>query len=150
MSRWCQIALGGVISCSVFGLFSLLSPSAASPVQPPIVAGPTKTAQVIAAAEASGLHWDSDPPGKGPRCTTLYISTTPLTDERREVLWMHTRSLETWRGVVRVGIGDCDGFFDNFDPNRHEHFALWGEMFLYGDPELIARLLASQLASKSG
>jgi hypothetical protein len=144
MRPWFSYCLGGLVLSTLAGFVVAWQPEQPPP-PPRIVPGPVDTADVYSAAEALGLHWISDPPGRQPP-TTLYLSSQPITGDDLESYWMHYPDLERWRGVVRVGLHARFNYRSNFDAATAERFAMWGAMFLYGDPDLITKLLSYQPA----
>jgi hypothetical protein len=135
MRFWLRLAPIGFVPLAAFLLPVL--PGEESPSQQ--TTGPTTAEEVIATAEFLGLHCTAQPPGRGLTIATIYISDHPLQSGTTD-FWMHDRDPQIWRGIVRVSVLDRSGYRANYDPSHADHFAMWGEMFLYGDPELIARL----------
>jgi hypothetical protein len=102
--------------------------------------GPVSPADVVPIASGLGLHWLGSPVGPRPGNNVL-VSIEPLTSERLNLLHMHHPDFERWRGVVTISPCAWQILRSNFDPAHPERFAVWGDLFLFGDPELIAKLL---------
>ena len=91
-------------------------------------------------AERLGLHHRSDLVS-GMINNRLVISDYPLTFERANSLHVGDPEHPCWRGTVAA----CGGGRALPYLNDAEHGVLWGEFLLYGDPDLIRRLLAAPI-----
>src|SRR5438270_12960703 len=107
----------------------LAGPLSLSARKPP---GPRTAAEVAATAEQLGLYLVPD----GTTGGRVILAEQPLTLERAATLWLHSPQHPRWIGTVAVYAG-WRGMMDNYDPACS---AVWGEFFVYGDPDLIARL----------
>jgi hypothetical protein len=83
------------------------------------------------------------PPDRG-ACNNIIISIEPLTSERLDRLNLHHPDFERWRGVVTISPCCRQILSSNYDPAHPERFAIWGDLFMFGDPELIARLITKR------
>jgi hypothetical protein len=102
--------------------------------------GPASPADVVPIASGLGLHWLGSPAGSRPDNNVL-VSLEPLTSERLDHLNMHHPDFERWRGIVTIIPRGWQVLRSNYDPAHPERFAVWGDLFLFGDPEVIAKLL---------
>ncbi len=98
--------------------------------------GPQTLAEVQRIAESAGLYWRSDR-RDGKVMLRLIVSDHPVTDMQAGMLRFNHPHHPCWGGVVAVSI-PWQSYVGNGDP---EHAAIWGKMFLYGDPEILRRLL---------
>jgi len=151
MNRWLQIALGCMALCGLPSLACWLVPAAPEAAYPfPHKAvGPASIEDVTAIASALRLHCLGSPSEATPQSTVM-VSAEPLSSERLGRLRMHDPDFDRWRGVVSISLGSHERMHSNFDPAHPERFALWGKVFVYGDPELIAKLLAHSPAGLDG
>lgn len=100
-------------------------------------AGPQNLEDVVLAAREKGLHWRSE--WSESRIThRLILSARPLTPARLARLSSADITDPVWRGSVLV----CPS--TDVDPNLKVpgRTAVWGEVFLFGDPTMIDYLLA--------
>ena len=74
---------------------------------------------------------------------TCVVSEKPLSTVQRGDLWMHSPDFARWAGAAVISTGGRMMLEANFDPAFPERFALWGDLFIYGDPEVIQRLTAA-------
>jgi hypothetical protein len=101
--------------------------------QPP---APRNLAQLVRIADELGLHHRSDI-RSGELGDRLVISNRPLTFERANWLRVGIPEHPCWNGTVAVcALGRLYQYLA--DPH---HGVLWGEVFLYGDPVLIRRIM---------
>ena len=111
--------------------------SASSPQARP---GPRSLNDVIQLAEAMQLHYRSDaqagyPTGK------VFLSEWPVSYEGIQKLHMHGQDDRNWIGTVAVSLDGEELYSLNYDPEHPDRTALWGSLFLYGDPVLIRQLM---------
>jgi hypothetical protein len=143
MYRWLLVALGGMtLSGLTLAVLRLDGPQPEPVKVQEQREGPANLAEAINAARALNLHWVSDPPGRSDN-NAVIVSDQPVTLERHANLFIGHPDFERWRGTVKVYVGGQEFFEMNINPAHPERYALWGEVCLYGDPELIAKLLAS-------
>ena len=105
-----------------------------------VPAGPMSPGEIVPIASGLGLHWSGCPSDSWPY-NHVIVSDQPLTTDRLDRLNVHHPDFERWRGIV--SISPCAGqvLQSNFDPAHSERYAVWGRLFVYGDPELIAKLM---------
>ena len=108
-----------------------------------VPAGPTSPAELVSLASGLGLHWRGWPEGSQPH-NHVIVSTEPLSAERLDRLNMHHPDFERWRGIVSISPCAWQILNKNYDPAHPERFAVWGNLVLFGDPELIARLMPQE------
>jgi hypothetical protein len=96
-------------------------------------------AQVIAIADALNLCWVGDGPQDRPECK-LILSELPIGPDRQALLNINQPLRAAWRGTVAIYLGRAGMMRANGDPEHPERYAVWGDAFVCGDPELIARL----------
>jgi hypothetical protein len=96
--------------------------------------GPRTLQEAIAAAEALGLCWGTDECGGVPYARVV-VSEFPVTWERACGVVLDP-ARPCWVGTVAIWPKGRQ-LVPMHDPAR---CALWGDLFVYGDPELIARL----------
>jgi hypothetical protein len=146
MNRWPLIALGCVALCGSTSLACWLVPPAPEATYPfpHKTVGPASIEDVTPIASALRLHWLGSP-SVATSQSNVIISEEPLTHERLDCLHLHHPDFGRWRGVVSISLHGRKRMASNFDPAHPERFALWGELFVYGDPELIAKLLDHSL-----
>lgn len=92
-------------------------------------------------AEAFDLNWTSDPPNHPP-IQTIYVSYRKLDREDLCELFMHDPNFDHWQGIVRIGRNPRNLLDHNYDPAHPERFVQHGQLYFYGDPELIKKLVA--------
>ncbi len=97
--------------------------------------GPRTLQEAIALAGQKGLSWGTDEYDGHP-VTRIVISELPVTTARCQRLYLHP-SCPGWAGTVSVYANWRLLIADAYDP---EHSAIWGELFVYGDPSLIEML----------
>jgi hypothetical protein len=103
--------------------------------------GPATIKEATCIAAAMKLYCLTPTLVAEPQSSAL-ISLEPLNEERLSRLFLHAPDIERWRGIVHLDVRGRTRLEMNYDPARHDCFALWGKLFAYGDPELIARLLS--------
>jgi hypothetical protein len=96
-------------------------------------------ARVIGIADALNLYWVADPPDCRMGCRLL-VSELPIAPDRQDRLHLHNPEFERWRGTVAVYVGRASITADNYDADHPERHAVWGDSFVWGDPELIRAL----------
>jgi hypothetical protein len=142
MSRWSQIAMIIVLCGSTCLVFTMAPHS--SDTTPWLVqnnqGGPATIKEATAIATALQLHCLSPKLEAEPQSNVL-VSAEPLSEERLSRLFVHSMETERWRDVVLIDVRGRKHLEMNFDPARREYFALWGKLFVYGDPNLISRFL---------
>ena len=102
--------------------------------------GPQSLGEVIQLAKGMQLHCRSDsragyPTGK------VFLSEWPLSYENTQRLHMHGSDDRPWIGTVAACLHAEELYSMNYDPEYPERTALWGSLFLYGDPVLIRHLM---------
>jgi hypothetical protein len=103
--------------------------------------GPSTLPEVVQAADRMGLYHYAEP-GPGSTLTSLILSETPLTREQIQSLWLGHLGDPSWAGCLYVvPRGNVQLMIEDPAPT-----ALWGEMLVYGDPDLARRLLYSARA----
>jgi hypothetical protein len=143
MRRWIVAVLGSIVLAGL----TLLACYLDGPQEERVAVrcqreGPANFEEVIRVAEALHLHWTGDPPGSSVTHAVI-VSDQPVTLERHERLYVGHPDLERWRGVVKIYRGGQAFLSANVKAAYPERYAVWGELSVYGDPELIAKLLAS-------
>ena len=96
---------------------------------------PRTVHEAVAMAGTLGFFCSSDEPDGVPR-NGLVVSDRALTREALAELHMNSPRDPCWIGVARVS-GNWRSFMANYDPSCA---VIWGELFVYGDPEVIRRL----------
>jgi hypothetical protein len=97
--------------------------------------GPRTVKDVVRVAEEQGLYCLTDEP-RGIPDHRLVVSETPLTRERICGLSVPNPQRPCWRGTVSIYAG-WQQLMGIYDPDCS---AIWGELFVYGDPQLILKL----------
>jgi len=87
-------------------------------------------------AESLGLFHRSDTAEGVPTCR-LIVSETPLTFERAGAIVLREPTHPSLLGTVAVYSG-AHAMGMNYDPTCS---AIWGDLFVYGDPAVILKLL---------
>jgi hypothetical protein len=95
--------------------------------------------RIIALAQSLNLYWVVDSPNPE-TCRKVIVSDFPIPFERRVLLNVNRSEFERWQGTVAVYVGLARMWAANCDPENPERTVVWGDSFVYGDPELIARL----------
>jgi hypothetical protein len=98
-------------------------------------AGPETMQEVVRVAEEKGLYFCSDR-RDGEIANRLVISDRPLTCQRANFVRFNAPDHPCWIGTVAL----CYPWRNNMANYDPECSAVWGEMFVYGDPEIIRRL----------
>jgi hypothetical protein len=144
MKHWTLLALGGITFCGLTSLIYWMLPMQETYQRESV--GPATMEEVTAIAAALGLHSVAFPLDTSEKDNAL-LSVRPLSLEQIERLGVNHRDFERWRGIVTI-MG-CPGeiFEANFNPAHPERCAMWGKWFVYGDPELIAKLLCRRQSS---
>ncbi len=93
--------------------------------------------EAVAIAHAKGFCCISDELNGIPR-GILVVSKMPLTREQAADLRVNSPGHPGWRGVVKI-YGNRNGIGPklNYDPTCS---VFWGDLFVYGDPEVIRGL----------
>ena len=98
--------------------------------------GPRSLAEVIVLAEKNGLYCTTSP-GDDPAAKLVIISATPLDEEEAALVNLSS---------PRAGIASCYVAWGcvnvHYDPT---HCAYWGDMFVHGDPAVVAALTGARL-----
>jgi hypothetical protein len=141
MKHWTLLALSGVSLCGLTSLMFCTVPTEEPVTYQRKSEGPATMEEVTAIAAALGLHWVTFPLNSSEK-DNARLSVRPLSLEQWEPLWVQHRDFERWLGVVTVMWGGRTKFEANFDPAHPKRFAIWGKWFVYGDPELITKLLS--------
>jgi hypothetical protein len=97
--------------------------------------GPATLHEVAELAERMGLYCRSDNIDGVVR-NRLLVSRSPLTHLAANQVVFGAPRKRCWQGVVAV-CRPWRGYVSNFDPG---YSAVWGNLFLYGDPDVIRRL----------
>jgi hypothetical protein len=139
MGRQLWIALGSVAFCGLVAVLLRSEPDTPSQHHRAL---PATLEEVMAVAEARHLYCAGDPPDRQPE-DTLFVSVEPVSSERHTHLILADTHFRHWRGVVRVSRYGSKLFASNSNPAHPERCALWGDLFVYGDPELIEQLVSS-------
>jgi hypothetical protein len=107
--------------------------------------GPQSLEEVIAIAKTAGLHWrgQRDENSELSLNCCVVISDHPLTRYGANHLTVGDPGRPCWVGVAAVYSGK-KRWTANYDA---EHAAFWGDMFVYGDPEIIRRLTGREVDS---
>lgn len=119
------IVLGGVLALTAGLLASGLR-------RPP---GPRTLPEAIAVVEARGLYWVSDEPGGIPGARVT-VSDRPLTAMQARCIRLKDPQHPAWLGTVAI-FTNWRANLPNYDPACS---AIWGELFVYGDPRVIGDL----------
>jgi hypothetical protein len=104
----------------------------ASPTTPQ---GPATLQEVARLAEEMGLYWRSDRKD-GAIKSRLVVSNRPLTAVRANLVRFNCPEHPCWVGTIAIS-RPWQHNISNYDP---EYSVVWGDMFVYGDPEIIRRL----------
>jgi hypothetical protein len=141
MKHWTLLTLSGIALVTLTSLVVWMVPRQETHRRES--EGPATIEEVTAIAAALGLHSVAYPLQSSQKDYALF-SVEPLSLERLEKLGLDHRDFERWRGMVTVmGAGPRGGVYEaNFNPAHPERYALWGKWFVYGDPELIVKLLS--------
>jgi hypothetical protein len=138
MKHWSLLTLSG-IAVGTLSLVFWMMPSQETYQR--VSDGPATRKEVIAIAAALGLHSVAYPLTSSEKNCARF-SVKPLSVEELEQLVLNHPNFERWRGRVTVMGAGSEVFETTFDPAHPERYALWGKWFVYGDPELIAKLLS--------
>jgi hypothetical protein len=124
-------------------LGSRLSEAAPAPADP---AGPTCPEDLLPVAAALGLHSARDGTSPGP-AHKICVSERPDINELQTDLTVHAAHFGRWKGTVALYRASFEGcrpmYTSNWDEDHPERYGSWGQLFVYGDPALIARLKAA-------
>ena len=127
-----------LIAYAGFGVAAWLVLALASEHRRASPSGPQSIAEVARIADELGLHHRSDPLSGEVR-NRLVISDRPASWERVNNVRFGLPEHPCWRGTVAASTPwRC--FARYCDP---DHGVIWGEVFLYGDPALIRKLVAA-------
>jgi hypothetical protein len=126
------LAIGG---CGALALLLLAYSGVWNRDQPP---GPRTLQEVAAIAERLGLHHRSDV-YSGDIQSRLVVADQPTTFEGVNRGHFGEPDHPCWRGMVAV-CTPCKAYLRYTDP---DHGVVWGDVFLYGDPALIRKLIAA-------
>ncbi len=96
---------------------------------------PRTLAEVATLVERRGLYWAAEN-SFGLEGNRLVISTLPITVERASNLHVNDPSYSRWHGTLIVDLRFL-AMMCNYDPAWS---VVWGDLFVYGDPELIEDL----------
>ncbi len=99
--------------------------------------GPKTLQEAIALSRQKGLSWGTDEYNGRPQ-TRIVISELPVTVARCQRLYLGS-DRPTWAATVAV-YADWRRLISCYDPERS---AIWGELFVYGDPLLIEKLIGN-------
>jgi hypothetical protein len=102
----------------------------------PVCAGPESMAEVMRIVAERGLYCRSDR-HDGIVTTRLLVSDRPLTLTQANLIRFGAPEHPCWQRTVAVCYPGKH-YVANYDP---DYSAFWGRTFLYGDPELIDRLM---------
>jgi hypothetical protein len=97
--------------------------------------GPRTLEEAMAAADKLGLYRLADET-EGALNRRLVVSESPLTRERAAQLRLNDFRGHRWIGTATIYTG-WESMMPNFDPACS---AVWGNLFIYGDPDVIRRL----------
>jgi hypothetical protein len=141
MKHWTLFTVSGITLCGLTSLAFCIVPTEGPVTDQRKSEGPGTMEEVTAIADALGLYSVGFPLNSAKKMSAR-LSVRPISLEQCEGWWVHDPNFEHWRGVVAIMWGGRWKFEANFDPAHPKRFALWGKWFVYGDPELIAKLLS--------
>jgi hypothetical protein len=101
--------------------------------------GPQTLQEAAAIAEELGLYHRSDK-ADGTLWDRIIVSEIPLSFERASQVCINDPSRPCLAGTVAIYAG-WDKLWPNADPACS---AVWGELFVYGDPQLIRKLTSAE------
>jgi hypothetical protein len=99
-------------------------------------AGPQSLQDAARLVEEEGLYWMS-PHRSNEMRERLIVSDRPVSWEQANLVRFSAPQHPCWRGVVALCY-PAHSYLMNYDA---DHSAVWGKLFVYGDPELIQRLI---------
>jgi hypothetical protein len=103
--------------------------------------GPASLQEVMRIADAAGLYHRSDE-AEGRVTIRLIVSEYPVTFDRANMLHFGDTTHSCWTGTVAA----CLPWRDYIVYKDDEYGVIWGEVFLFGDPQLIRKLIAEPVA----
>jgi hypothetical protein len=121
------IVLGGGALAAILLIRALLTDGLQRP--------PRTIQEAVVIANSKELCCISDEPDGIPH-VILVVSETPLTWAEAASLRVNSPKHPGWRGVTKIQ-GSRSVAAENYDPTCS---AVWGSLFVYGDPEVIRKL----------
>jgi hypothetical protein len=114
---------------------------------------PSGEEEVIQSARDLNLAcWSDAPHGLGGG--KIILSARPLTPDFLQTLILNDYYFSRWAGTVAVwrqGSFDAEPLYGlNVDFDHPDHYAQWGDLFVYGDPELMRALLTAWRQRREG